>query len=286
MAGNAAIRTSNEAALILKDIWDSQFALDPTEEAVFAPLVSQPVGGQNIGNKLHLRKLAAMTTQTVSASTTYDATAMTFNQNTEAEVTIEPASYFSAIEINPDTLEQIVDDGEAVAGWRKQLMASLTEKIDEKLGVLAESASLTETGASFTEAMWQAALGKLAKNAKGKFKIGKTPHNLVLHPDKLAQALNLDALRSYRIRGNQGAAVSGALVETYGANIEETGKVSTTGGTYYMPLFLKDAWAIGWGRKPKMLEVQHDGLLVRYIAYTSFGVAEWFDSSIVSCNVT
>jgi hypothetical protein len=283
---NAAIRTSTEAANILKDVWDSQFALDPVEEAVIAPLVSQPVGGQNIGNKLHLRKIAAQTVQTVTASTTYDATAMTFNQNTEAEVTIEPTSYYAAIEINPDTLEQIVDDGEAIAGWRKQLMASLTEKLDEKLGELATSASLTESGASLTEAMWQSALAKLAANAKNKFKIGKTPYNVVLHADKLGQALNLDALRSYRIRGNQGAATSGALVETYGANIEESGWVAVSGGTYYMPLFLKDAWAIGWGRKPKMLPTQLDGLLTRFIAYESFGVAEWFDSSIVSLNIT
>jgi hypothetical protein len=240
----------------------------------------------NIGNKLHLRKLAAQPVQTVSASTTYDATAMTFGTNTEAEVAIEPLSYYAAIEINPDTLEQIVDDGEAVAGWRKQLMAGLVEKIDEKLGELATSASLTEAGASLTEAMWQAAIGKLSLNAKGKFKLGKTPYNFVLHPTKIAQALNLDALRSYRIRGNQGAAVSGALVETYGGNIEECGNVEVTGGTTYMPLFLKDAWAIGWGRKPKMLEIQNDGLLVRHIAYVSFGVAEWFDSSIVSLNIT
>ncbi len=284
---HAAIRVGTEAANILRDTWDSQFGLDPTEEAIVAPLVAMPNGSQRIGKKLHLRKLKVATAQAMGTGATDTvADGLTYNTNTEVEVTVDPASFYSGIELNPDTLEQIIDDGEAVAGWRKQLMACLTEKIDYTLLQLAEAASLTEAGASFTEALWQAALAKLAKNAKGKFKIGKTPYNIVIHPDKLAQALQVSALREYQIRGNQGAAVSGQLVTTYGANVEETGLVSSDGGTYYMPMFIKDAWALGFNQKPKMLEVQNDGLVVRYVAYTSFGAAEWFDSSIVSCNIT
>jgi hypothetical protein len=283
---HGAVRIGTEAVNILKDTWDSQFALDPTEEAIVAPLVSMPNGTQKIGKKLHLRKIAAATIQSATATTTLVADNLSYNQNVEQEVTVSPLGYYSGIELNPDTLEQIVDDGEAVAGWRKQLMACLTEKIDEALLDLAGSASLTEVGASFTEALWQAALAKLAKNAKSKFKIGRTPYNLVLHPDRLANALQISALREYQIRGSAGSAQSGALVTTYGANIEETGKVKTSGGTHYIPLFLKDAWALGFNQKPKMLEAQNDGLVVRYTAYTSFGCAEWFDSSIVSCNIT
>jgi len=283
---HAGIRTGTEAASILRETWDSQFALDPTEEAIVAPLVSQPVGTQRIGSVLHLRKIAAQTVQSMSASTVQVADNLTYNQNTEAEVQVTPASIYVGIELNPDTLEQIVDDGEAVAAWRKQMMAAITEKIDLDLLALAQSASLTESGASFSEALWQSAIGKLAKNAKSKFKIGRTPYNLVLHPDKLSQALQISALREYQIRGNQGAATSGSLVTTYGANIEETGQVSVSAGTYYMPIFIKDAWAIGWNAKPKMLEPQNDGLAVRYLAYASYGVAEWFDSSVVSCNIT
>lgn len=286
MAGSAPILSGSHAAEILRETWTSQFALNPTEEAIVAPLVSEPFGVARIGKKLHLRKIAAQTVQTMSASATNNPAGMTFNTNTEADVEVDPVSYYSAIEFNPDTLEQIVDDGAAVAAYRKQLMAALTEKIDYVLLQLAESASLTETGASFTEALWQAALAKLAKNAKSKFKIGRTPYNLVLHPDKLAQALQISALREYQIRGNAGAAQSGSLVTTYGANIEETGLVSSDGGTYYMPMFIKDAWVLGWNQKPKMLEVQNDGLLTRHIAYVSFGASEYFDSSIVSCNIT
>lgn len=284
---HTAIRVGTEAANILRDTWDSQFGLDPTEEAVVAPLVAKPNGVQRIGKKLHLRKLKAATAQamgTGAADTVADG--LTYNTNTEVEVTVSPASFYSGIELNPDTLEQIIDDGEAIAGWRKQLMATLGEKIDYTILQLVEANTLTETGASFTEAVWQAALAKLAKNAKGKFKIGRTPYNLVIHPDKLAQALQISALREYQIRGNQGAAVSGQLVTTYGANIEETGLVSSDGGTYYMPMFIKDAYALGFNQQPKMLEVQNDGLVVRYVAYTSFGAAVWFDSSAVAINIT
>lgn len=284
--GHLAIRTSNEAAQILKEVWDSQFALDPTEEAIVAPLVAEPVGTQKIGKKLHLRKIAAITAQTASGSSHLVADNLTYSTNTEAEVTVSPTAYYAAIELNPDTLNQIIDDGNAIAGWRKQMLAALDEKIDSTLLNLASSASLTEASASLDDATWRAAVAKLAKNAKRKFRIGKTPYNLILHPDVLASALNIPALKEYQIRGNSGSATSGSLVTTYGANIEESGLVLVSGGVKYNPLMIQDAWALGWNQKPKMLESQMDGLVMRFVAYTEFGCAEWFDSSIVSVNIS
>lgn len=283
---HAAVRSSNEAANILREVWDSQFSLDPTEEAIVAPLVSEPVGTQKIGKKLHLRKIKPHAVQTVTASDTLVADNLTYTQNTEVEVTVTPTAYYTAIELNPDALNQIIDDGNAIAGWRKQMLFAMDEKIDSTLLALAASASYTEAGASLDDAMWRAAVAKLAKNAKRKFRIGKTPYNLVLHPDVLASALNIPALKEYQIRGNSGSATSGSLVTTYGANIEESGLVYNPAGTRYNPLFITDCWALGWNQKPKMLETQQDGLVTRFIAYTEFGCAEWYTSSIVSLNIT
>jgi len=283
---HAAITTATQAASILKEVWDSQFALDPMEEAIVAPLVTEPMGVQKIGKKLHLRKIKPMTAQTVTASSTLASDNLTYSANTEDEVTVTPVAYYTAIELNPDTLNQIIDDGNAIAGWRKQMLASLDEVIDTKLLDLASQASLVEASASFDDATWRAAVAKLAKNAKRKFRIGKTPYNLILHPDVLAQALNISALKEYQIRGSAGSAQSGQLVTTYGANIEESGLVKTSGTTSYNPLFISDAWCLGWNQKPKMLESQMDGLVMRFICYTEFGVAEWFDSSIVSVNIS
>jgi len=284
--GHAAIRTGTEAASLLRDVWDSQFALDPMEEAIVAPLVAEPVGVQKIGKKLHLRKLKVMTATTADVTTALASDSLTYVQNTEDEITVTPTAYYTAIELNPDTLNQIIDDGNAIAGWRKQMLSSLDEKIDSKLLDLAYDASAVEASASFDDATWRAAVAKLAKNAKRKFRIGKTPYNLILHPDVLAQALNISALKEYQIRGSAGSATSGQLVTTYGANIEESGLVKSSGGVKYNPLFIQDAWALGWNQKPKMLESQMDGLVMRFICYTEFGVAEWFDSSIVSVNIS
>lgn len=283
---HASIRTSNEAANILKEVWDSQFSLDPMEEAIVAPLVAEPVGVQKIGKKLHLRKIAPITAQTVSASAHLASDNLTYSTNTEAEVTVTPTAYYAGIELNPDTLNQIIDDGNAISAWRKQMLSSLDEKIDATLLQLATGASLVEAGAAFDDATWRSAVAKLAKNAKRKFRIGKTPYNIVLHPDVLAQALNISALKEYQIRGSAGSATSGQLVTTYGANIEESGLVYTLTGTKYCPLMISDAWALGWNQKPKMLESQMDGLVQRFICYTEFGAAEWYDSSIVSINIT
>lgn len=282
---HTSIRTSNEAANILKEVWDSQFALDPMEEAIVAPLVAEPVGTQKIGKKLHLRKIAAISAQTASASAHLASDTLTYSTNTEAEVTVTPVAYYAGIELNPDTLNQIIDDGNAISGWRKQMLSSLDEKIDSTLLDLVQYASLSESAAALDDAVWRAAVAKLAKNAKRKFRIGKTPYNIILHPDVLAQALNIPALKEYQIRGNSGSATSGSLVTTYGANIEESGLVRVSAGVKSCPLMINDAWALGWNQKPKMLESQMDGLVMRFICYTEFGCAEWFDSSIVALNI-
>ena len=283
---HASITTTTEAAGILREVWDSQFALDPMEEAIVAPLVAEPVGVQKIGKKLHLSKIAAMSAQTATASASLASDSLTYSTNTETEITVTPTAYYTGIELNPDTLNQIIDDGNAIAGWRKQMLSSLDEKIDYTLLQLASDASQSESSAAFDDATWRAAVAKLAKFAKRKFRIGKTPYNLILHPDVLAQALNISALKEYQIRGSAGSATSGQLVTTYGANIEESGLVKNSGGVKYNPLFIKDAWCLGWNQKPKMLESQMDGLVMRFLCYTEFGVAEWFDSSIVSVNIS
>lgn len=287
--GHLAVRAGTEAASILKEVWTDQFELDPTEEGVIAPLVATPNGVRKIGKKLHLRKLQAQSANKLTPSshtTTMVADNLTYNQNTEVEVTVTPVVYYAGIELNRDAMNEIIDDGEAIAGWRSQMLAVLNEKIDFEIFSLVNGLSQSEVGADTDDAMIRSALGKLAKYAKRKFKIGKTPFNVILHPDEIKNALNIPALKEYQIRGTQGSATSGQLVSAYGANFEESGLVLVSAGTAYQPLFIKDAWALGWNEKPHILEPQTDGLATRFLAYTEFGVSEWFDSSGITLNVT
>ena len=64
------------------------------------------------------------------------------------------------------------------------------------------------------------------------------------------------------------------------------GNVYTNGASYFNPLLLKDAWALAWNEKPHILDVQMDGLVENYIAYTEYGVCEWFDASGVALVTT
>lgn len=283
---NTPMLASSHAANILKELWTDQFGADPTEEAIAANLVTE-VG--MIGKKLHLRKIKALTSQQLipsSHTTNMTSENLTYNNNTEVEVTVTPLFTYCAIEFNEDTLNELVDDGPAIAVYRKQMLAELDEDIDTEVLELAQSASLTEVGADFDEPLWRAMLAKLAKNAKRKFRIGKTPYNLIIHPNEIANALNIEALRSYIVRGTAGSAVSGALVTTYGANIEESGLVSVSGATAYMPMFIKDAWALGYNKRPGILTPQQDGYVTRFLGRAEYGVAEYFDSSIVVAQCT
>ena len=77
-----------------------------------------------------------------------------------------------------------------------------------------------------------------------------------------------------------------AQMNAYGLIWRESGNVLSSGGTYYNPLLLKDAWALAWNEQPHMLDVQTDGLADVFICYAEYAVCEWFDSSGVSLNVT
>jgi len=281
---HAAVRASTEAANILREVWDSQFGLDPTEEAVVAPLVATPIGTQKIGKKLHLRKLAVQSANKLTPSshtTSLASDNLTYNQNTEVEITVTPFVYYCGLELNKDAMNEIIDDGNAIAGYRTQMLAVLNEKLDFEIFSLAPNLSQSETGADLDDAMIRSALGKLAKFAKRKFKLGKTPFNIIVHPDEIKNAVNIPAIKEYQIRGSQGSAVSGQLVSAYGANLEESGLVYNTGagGTATQPLFIKDAWALGYNEKPHLLDPQTDGLVSRFLGYLEAGVSEWFDSS-------
>lgn len=282
----AGITPATEAANILKEIWAPEFGLDPVEEDVITKMVAEPVGSQKFGNKLHLRKIKAMTAQTLGTSTLGLKSDLTYNTNTEEEVTVTPVFRYAGVQYAPHTLSRIIDDDNFRAGQRKMLMSAIGAQRATDLLSLAASASQVINNADINEDQLVEGIGKMSEFAKGKFILGETPLNLVLHPREVKNYLKIASVREYQIRGNEGSAASGRAVNTYNIRMRESGLVYNPAGTAYQPLLLKDAWAIAHNIPAEMLEPERDGLALTVLIQTEYGYAEWFDSSIICLSNT
>lgn len=283
MPGITAYSATNTEAL--RTVWDAEIGLNPHEETKIADWVEQPIGAQKFGTALKLRKIPLMSAVSyTSNSTSGPRSALTYNTNTESTVTASAIAKYSAVALDRAFLNQAIDDANYRNGYRKQLMAVMNEEIDKALFALAANLSTTESQADIDDSMVRAALGDLATNAKSKFTEGSAKL-LVVHPSELKNVWNIPAIKEYQIRGTIGAAVN-AQMNAYGLVWRESGSVYSSGGSYYNPLLLKDAWALCWNEKPHILDVQQDGLTENFIAYTEFGVTEWFDSSGVALITT
>jgi hypothetical protein len=275
---------SDDDTAALRETWDAEFGLNPTEETKIADWVEQPIGAQKFGNTLYLRKLPAYTASSYTSDNDSGKRESLAWQSTALErVSASAVLKYCAIGVDKAILNRAVDDGNLRSGLKKQGMASVREAIDISLFDLASLASATESGAAIDDAMIRSAIGQLAGNAKGKFN-DDAAKLLVVDSTQLANVLGIPAIKEYQIRGSAGSAVTGRM-NAYGVIWRESGNVKDSAGTIYNPLLLKDAWALAWNEKPHILDTQFDGLSENFIVVTEYGVCEWFDSSIVSLNI-
>lgn len=279
------LRPGTEGANVLKEIWTSEWYLNPTEESVVASFVTQPNGVQKFGNKLHLRKIKTIGASTLSATTSGES--LTETQNTEVEVTVSPSLKYNFVSIGEHLKTRIIDDGPFQAGVRKQMLAGLTEAIDTDLFTLAASLSHTESGADVDKAMLLSAIGQLAEYGKGHIKVGETDLLLVVHPREIKNVLDTNEFMNAQFRGDSSnPAVKGWVANAYGVTMRESGLVYNPAGTAYQPLIDKMAWVIAWNQKPMLKDVQEFLLNTRLVAFTEYGVNEFFNEYGVSLNTT
>lgn len=280
-----AVNTTTNAS-ILKTTYDSDFGLDPTEEAVVASYVAQPVGATAIGNTLTLRKIAAVVAGKYTGTSGLPANLTATTANTEAAVTTTLSYGYAMLEIDENAMTRLVDDAKYRTGIRKQLAAAVNAQLDADLFALGASLSSSESGADIDDTMLRSALKQLATNAKGKFKLGQTPVRLFINPSQVDSVLGISTIREYQIRGSAGSAPSGQMVNAYGISFAESGSLAVNAGNYNNALILPDAWALGYNIKPSFLKDQEDGIVTRMIFRAEYGVCEWFDSSGVKLVTT
>lgn len=279
------LRPGTEGTNVLKEIWTSEWYLNPTEESVAAEFVTQPNGVQKFGNKLHLRKLKAIPALSLGATTS--AESLTETQNTEVEVQVTPTMKYAFVSIGEHLRTRIIDDGPFQAGVRKQMLAGITEAIDTDLLALSASLSHTESGADVDKAMFLSAVGQLAEYGKGHIQVGKSNLLCIVHPREYKNVMGISEFVNAQFRGDgANPAVSGWTSNAYGIKFKESGLVYNPAGTAYQPLIDAMAWVLAWNVKPTLKDVQPFLLADRLVAYAEYGVNEFFDEYGVSLNTT
>ena len=280
----AEITTTTNSA-ILKTTYDSEFGLDPTEEAVIADWVAKPVGATAIGNTLTRRKIAAPLAQKWTTGNMIPGS-LTAHAPTEAAVSTTLSYAYVMAEIDEPAMTRLVDDANYRTGLRKQMSRVVNAQIDADIAALFSGFSASESGADIDDTMLRSALKQLATNAKGKFQLGQTPVRLFINPSQIDSVLGISTIREYQIRGSAGSAPSGQLVNAYGISFAETGSLAAASASYNNALILPDACALGYNVKPSALSDQMDGFVTRLLFRAEYGVCVWFNSSGVKLVTT
>lgn len=269
--------TSSSFTNFLESRWSPRLLLDATEQMSIGNRFMQNSDLQvdKINNTLYVRRIGAKTTNklTASSTTSLDITSLTLENDTETGTAVAPAFYYCAVVVNKNTEVRMMASAAYEKAVREQFIRSMTEQIDADCGALAASFTNTISDANISAALIRAGLGALRTQAKREGKIGEAAITLRVHP---AQAANLYAIpeaANADIRSDDGANVSGVIVKIWGADVDVTGSVYTSGGSRYNLLCVKNGNALGYNQEPTLAPPQPNGLATFLGGFAEAGMA-------------
>jgi hypothetical protein len=274
------IRISNEAANDVVTTWEADFLGDPTEDMECADFIRHlPVDGK-FGQTIKVRIVPAMSTTTAATSSELMRSSLTTNINTDRVVTGTNKFVYSVVAVNQSTWNAIRDDSQAQKQYKQMLRYSMEEKIEADVLANAFNLSNQLPQADIDDALLRTGVGRLRKTAKRKAKLGQADIRLYVHPDEVANAMGINAIKEFQIRGGENMAATGKPVNTYGIKWDANAQVYNPSGTLaYCPLILEDAWFIAFNQTAAAIADQTDGFTDWFLFRADYATTELFDSS-------
>ena len=282
-----SLRISTEAANDVVTTWEAEFLGDPTEEMASADFIRHlPVDGK-FGQTIKVRIVPAMATTTAATSADLNRTALTTNTNTDRVVTGTNKFVYSVVTVPHSTWNAIRDDAQAQKTYKQMLRYSMEEKIEADVLANAINFSNQIAQADINDAALAQSIGKLRKTAKRKAKLGEADIRLYVHPDEVANALQIASIREYQIRGEAGAAATGRPVNTYNIKWDGNAQVYNPSGVLaYCPVMLEDALFIAFNQTPAAIADQLDGFSDWFLFRADYATTILFDTSAVVLALT
>lgn len=261
----------------LETRWAPRLFLDATEEMSIGNAFASngDLEIDKLGNSLYVRRIGTKdTTKLASTSTSaLDLTNVSVNTDTETGYNVLPSFYYSAVLINENVKERMMVYPAFERAVRQQFVRSISEQIDADCGALAAAFTYTVSDTNIGAALIRSALGTLRTNAKREYKTGQSTAFLRIHPAQQANLYAIPEAANADIRSDDGANVSGVIVKLWGANVDVTGSVYTSGGSRYNMAFVKNGNVLVYNTEPKLMPPQANGIATFLAGFAEAGTA-------------
>lgn len=236
------------------EVWAKLIERAPYERGVLAPNVTeyQPIHG-----KFHIPQHANLTPSTRDTANTADMTdALTFQANTETEVTISPGTTDLNTSINENQAARMQMDPNDTL--RVSIELAFAQQIDQNIATLFTSAILGATGAYGSSLDLATILNAKARLGRGLKEYGDDQIFFAYAHENEPAVLGTSNLISAQIRGDsQNPAVGGRVVDAFGLRWIKTGNVRNSGGGYNNGMWAKRSIGLGFNIKPYVKTQQH-----------------------------
>ena len=137
---------------------------------------------------------------------------------------------------------------------------------------------------NLSAALIRSALGTLRTNAQREYRTGKVGNAILrIHPSQQQHLYGIPEITNAELRGDSANPnVTGLLVKAWGADVDISGNIESSGGNRQNLLFIKQAFALVYNAEPQLQAPYQDGLATVVIGFCDYGVAEIYDEYAVS----
>lgn len=290
MAFSANVVNTGSFTNFLESRWSPRMLLDTTEEMLIANKFStgSDFGVEKIGNLLYIRKVAAKTTNSAAGTADLDSETMTWEEDTETAVSVSPTFYYGAVAVTEQVKQRLMSYPAFEKAIRTQITRSIGAAIDDVAGDLGASLSVSVSDTNLSAALIRNALGQLRTNAQREYRTGKVGGAVLrVHPSQQQHLYGIAEINNAELRGDSdNPNVTGLLVKAWGADVDISGNITSSGGERWNMLFIKQAFALVYNAEPHMQEPLKDGLVTQLIGFADAGVAEVYDAYAVAIRTT
>lgn len=242
-----------EAASWVAQVWDPSI-----EQALYFKSVILPILGprKKLMQQLHIPVHGGFTPSSVAATADRSGFNLTFSANTETEVTVSPVGIDLNVSVNDNTVWRMMTD--PTNTFRDSMEMAAAFKIDQDIFTLLAAATTNIEGDYATDtdkSGWLALKAKVRNSAK---QFADEGTYAFYHP---LQGDNINSISEFiaaDIRGQQGAAMSGKVVDAFGLKWKEAGAIANSGGGFNNGIVVPRGIAVSFNKRPSV-EMQRFG---------------------------
>lgn len=270
--GSTGLRWVNE-------VWAKMIERAPYELGAILPNCTEY---ESMHGKFHLPQHANLSPSTLDTAGTTDMTdTMTFQANTETEITITPGTTDLNTSINENQAKRMQMDPQDVL--RVSIEKAFAQQIDQNIATLFTGAVLGATGAYGSALDLTTILNakaRLGKNAKEYAEDGMI-YFAYAHENEPAVLSSNNLISAYIRGGGDKPALTGRVVDAFGMRWLKTGNIRNSGGGYNNGMWIKRGIGVSFNIKP-YVKTQEHGHGTWLLGLAEYGYAKVRDAYIAN----